>query len=349
MMVRLRLPLKPSALAALASAVLCVCGCSSATREPVRRQQFLLGTICTVSVYERVAEKAFTDVFAVVDSIEKRMSTMLPESELSRVNGKAGIEPVSVSAGTFDVIRRGLEFSARSGGAFDITVGPLVALWGIGTDAARLPREGEIREALALLGAGDVVLNEASRTVFLRRSGMRLDLGAIAKGYAADQAAALLRSRGVKHALLDFGGNVVVVGSHPSRPAWRIGVQDPEKPRGSYLGILEVADTSVVTSGPYERSFVQDGVRYHHILDTGSGYPVANGVLSTTVVCASSTTADALSTSLFALGPVRGLGLARATPGVEAMVITEDRKIHVTPGLRGILTVTDSSYVLAGD
>lgn len=349
MIVRFHVSVKSLVLAALASALLCVCGCTSAAREPVRRQQFLLGTVCTVSVYERVAEQVFTDVFAVVDAIEKKMSATRPESDISRVNGKAGVEAVAVSAETFGVIRSGLELSSRSGGAFDISVGPLVALWGIGTESARVPADGEIREALRLLGATDVVLDEASLTVFLRRKGMRLDLGAIAKGYAADQAAEALRSRGVRRALLDFGGNIVVIGSHPSRPAWRIGVQDPEKPRGGYLGILEVTDASVVTSGAYERYFDEDGVRYHHILDTSSGYPVANGVVSTTVVCASSTTADALSTALFSLGPVRGLSLARETAGVEAMVITEDRKLHVTPGLRRILTILDSSYVLAED
>lgn len=335
-------------LAALLSAAMST-ACTSAPTEPVRRQQFLLGTICTVSVYQKVPERLFTDFFAVVQGVESRMSATLAESEVSRVNEAAGREAVVVSAETFAVIERGLEFTVRSGGAFDITVGPLVKLWGIGTDHARIPEPDEIRAALAMLGASDVVLDRAAGSVFLRRGGMRLDLGAIAKGYAADKAAELLRSRGVRRALLDFGGNIVVVGDHPERPAWRIGVQDPQSARGEYLGILQVTDTSVVTSGAYERFFEQDGLRYHHILDTSTGRPAANGVLSSTVVCASSTTADALSTSLFALGPERGLALARSVPGVEAMVITEDKKIHLTAGLRAIFSITDPSFVIVDD
>lgn len=337
-----------SRLAALLGCLL-LAGCSSATTEPVRRQQFLLGTICTVSVYQRVPERLFTDFFAAVEAVEKEMSATLAGSEVSRINEAAGKEAVAVSEETFGVIERGLEFTKRSGGAFDVTVGPLVRLWGIGTEAARVPEPDEIRGALGLLGASDVLLDRAARTVFLARSGMRLDLGAIAKGYAADKAAGLLRARGVRKALLDFGGNIVVVGSHPSRPAWRIGVQEPDSARGEYLGILQVTDTSVVTSGAYERFFEKDGVRYHHILDTATGRPVANGVVSTTVVCSSSTAADALSTSLFAMGPERGLALARTVAGVEAMVITQDRTIHLTAGLRPVFTITDSRYTLAED
>jgi FAD:protein FMN transferase len=333
----------------LGAALVCltVAGCSSPATDPIRREQYLLGTVCSLSVYQSVKDEVLVDAFAALTAIEARLSVVVEDSEVSRVNRAAGVAPVAVSAETRGLVAVGLDFAARSGGALDVSVGPLVRLWGIGTDHARVPAQEEIDRARALIGYRDVVVDDAAGTVYLRRAGMSLDLGAIGKGYAADRVAELLRSRGVKHALIDLGGNIYVVGKHPTRSTWRVGVQNPDAARGVYLGVLAVNDTSVVTSGMYERYFVQDGVRYHHILDPATGRPVSNGVVSTTIVCASSTTADALSTSLFVMGAERGLALARSVPGVEAMVITEDRKIHATPGLRSMLTITDEAYSLA--
>jgi FAD:protein FMN transferase len=212
----------------LLAALLCLTACSS-RREPVRREQFLLGTLCSISIYQAVPEQVFTDAFAAVRAVEGTLSVAVPESEVSRVNRGAGVGPVAVSAETFSVIRSGLDFAARSAGAFDISVGPLVSLWGIGTDHARVPSPGEIDRARELVSYRDVVLDDAGLTVFFRRVGMAIDLGGIGKGYAADRAAALLRSRGVGHALLDFGGNIYVVGSHPSRPTWRGGSRTPTR------------------------------------------------------------------------------------------------------------------------
>lgn len=314
--------------------------------EPVRAQAELLGTVCVITVYDSVPDQVLQGALDVVRDVHRKMSRQEPDSEVTRINQAAGLASVPVSEETFEVVRKGLEYGKLTGGAFDVTVGPLVSLWGIGTPEARVPSAEEIRAALDLVDYREVVLDPDVWSVYLRRKGMALDLGGIAKGYAADRAAAYLLEHGVHRAILDFGGNIYTLGTPRDRAVWRIGIQDPHGTRGTPMGIVEVGSTSVVTSGAYERYFESGGVRYHHILDTTTGYP-ARGVLSTTVVCRSSTDADALSTSLFVLGPERGLELARSLPGVEAMVITEDGKVHATQGLAAILRITQTAYRLS--
>jgi len=328
-------------------AIVLLHGCADYTRHPVSETAFLLGTTCTVTLYQQAPDGVFAGVFDLVRGIESRMSVNLSASEVSTVNRAAGEKPVRVSQDTYTVVATGLEYCRLSEGAFDITVGPLVQLWGIGTERARVPAPQEIRSALALLGWREVVLNEGERSVFLKRKGMALDLGGIAKGYAADAAAQYLSRRGVRHALIDFGGNIMALGNRGQGGKWRIGIQNPSKPRGAYLGILEVCDEAVATSGSYERFFEQNGVRYHHILDTASGGPVGNGVVSATIVTRRSIIADALSTSVFALGIGKGLGLAESLSGVEAVVIQEDGAVFTTPGLKGRFRLTDPGFRLA--
>ena len=279
--------------------------------------------------------KILDSAFQRVREIENRMSVNIETSEVSEINRNAGIKPVPVSDETFRVISEGLRFSTLSKGAFDIAVGRLVSLWGIGTDHARLPNLAEIKEALSFIDYRKVELSEGNRTVFVKEKGIALDLGAIAKGWAADEAARVLRERGVKHAIIDFGGNILVIGSHPEGRPWRIGIQNPETTRGSYLAIVPGTDLSVVTSGTYERFFTgPDGVKYHHLLDTKTGYPIRNGLDSVTVIAKQSIQADGLSTTLFALGREEGLKLAESLSGVEAIFVTEDRKVYLTSGIR---------------
>jgi thiamine biosynthesis lipoprotein len=179
---------------------------------------------------------------------------------------------------------------------------------------------------------------------------MALDLGAIAKGYAGDEAARIAGEAKVKRAIFDLGGNIVALGwreqkKNESLP-WRIGIQNPVSGRGAYLGVVPVHDMSVVTSGVYERNFESGGKRYHHLLSTTDGYPVENGLLSVTIVTASSTDADALSTVVFTLGFERGKALVDSIPDTEAIFIFDDRSVRITAGLRGIFTLTDNEFVL---
>jgi FAD:protein FMN transferase len=312
-----------------------------------RTEVGLLGTSCTITIYSGYSEAALDASFARIAQIEERMTVNRDDSEVLRVNRAAGKRAVTVSADTFAVISRGLEISRMGNGAFDITVGPLVKLWGIGTAAARVPSVDEIRRALALVSWREVTLSPSDSSVMLRRSGMALDLGAIAKGYAADEVVRILREHGVRSALVNLGGNVLTLGAKPDRTPWKIGVQNPEEPRGTHIGIVDVGETAVVTSGTYERFFEKAGRRYHHILDTATGAPVDNGLAAVMIVTPSSTTADGWSTLVFALGLERGRALVEATGGeIEALFVTTSRDVHVTPGLRKRFRLTDPRFTL---
>ncbi len=315
---------------------------------PVSRTEIgLLGTTCTITIYRGDAEPAFDAAFKRLAEIEDRMTVSRDESEVIAVNRAAGVKPVRVSPDTFTVIARGLEFARLSGGVFDITVGPLVKLWGIGTSAARVPAPQEIRDAVARIGWRDVVLSPKESTVFLRRPGMALDLGAIAKGFAADEASRILREHGIESALINLGGNVLTIGAKPDGTLWRIGAQNPEQPRGTQIGIVETRAMAVVTSGSYERYFEAEGRRYHHILDTRTGFPVSNGLTAVMIVAADSTTADGYSTLVFALGLQKGRSLVESTGGaVEALFITERREVYLTSGLKKKFRLTDSQFTM---
>ncbi|OHD74077.1 MAG: hypothetical protein A2177_03775 [Spirochaetes bacterium RBG_13_68_11] len=337
---------------ALAGAVaLAAAGCAAGTKPVAYSRMGLLGTLCKITTWGH-AERAADAAFERIAEIDERMSANRAASEVSRVNTAAGVAPVAVSADTYSVILEAVAFSRRSEGRFDLTVGPLVKLWGIGTDDARVPSPPEITAALALVGWRDVTLSAADSTVFLRRPGMAIDLGAIAKGYAADEAAAVLAAKGVKTALIDLGGNVLTLGAKPDGSPWRIGLQDPDPsvPRGTHIGIIEFEGSrSVVTSGTYERYFVRDGVRYHHLLDTATGSPMANGLSAVTIFTTRSIIADGYSTLVFASGLERGRALVEATGGeVEALFFTDRFEVNATPGLQGLLKLSDARWQLKG-
>ena len=313
------------------------------------RTDFLLGTTITVTTYGRVSSDVLDRVFARVGEIERKMSTSekdYSDTELLRVNAAAGTGAVSVSSDTFAVVKEALVFSESSGGAFDVTVHPLVRLWAIGTEAAAIPDPEQLSAALTLVDYRAVQMDQADLSILLPQPGMGVDVGGIAKGYAADEAARILREAGINSALLDFGGNILTVGHKPDGSLWRIGIQVPDASRGEFLGIATVADQSVVTSGTYERFFEQDGVRYHHILDTRTGSPVQNGLASVTVIATDSIEADALSTAVFALGPEEGYLFAEALPDVEAIIVTEDNGVYVTSGVDEIFKLTNEDYEL---
>jgi len=332
----------------LLSVSLLVSSCQR-SNEPLRGNTYLLGTVLNVAVHDGGYREELIDrVFERVAEIEARMSTSTTDyetTELLAVNRAAGANPVSVSADTYAVLQEALHFSRLTNGAFDVTIWPLVTLWGIGTDSARVPDRVEIDDARRLIDYSALELLPG-REVRLPLAGMGVDVGAIAKGYAADEASRILREAGVEHALLDFGGNILLLGSKPDGSPWRIGVQRPDGERSSFIGVLTLADQSVVTSGPYERFFEQDGVRYHHILDSATGYPAENGLSQVTIVAARSMVADALSTACYVLGLEEGRALVESLPEAEAIFVTEDRVVHLTEGIGDRFELTDPAYRL---
>jgi thiamine biosynthesis lipoprotein len=310
------------------------------------RSEFVLGTFCGIDLYGRGSEDLYNRMFSRIREIEASMSANLADTELDRINRNAGITPVKIGEDMLEVLESARRYAETSGGAFDPTVGPLVRLWGIGTDRERVPSGEEITGALALVDWRDLVIDREEGTAFLKRGDMALDLGAIAKGYAADEAARIAVEGGIGRGILDLGGNILVIGSRKGNRPWRIGIQDPEERRGAYLGILPVRGRSVVTSGVYERFFEKEGRRYHHILSTANGCPVRNGLLSVTIVAARSMDADALSTAVFALGYEKGRRLVESTPDTEAIFVFEDMSVRLTAGLGGNFTLTGEKYRL---
>ncbi|NBK22763.1 MAG: FAD:protein FMN transferase [Spirochaetia bacterium] len=327
--------------------VVLLASCAKKQAEPQGQSFLMLGTVCKITIYDNPTEEAFRASFARLKEIEDRMSLRNQKSEISEVNRYAGKREVVVSSDTFSVIRKALEIAVLSKGAFDPTVGPLVQAWDIGGDNPRKPPQDEIDSLLPLIGYDRVILDEGTSSVFLQDEGMVLDLGGIAKGYAADEVARILHEHGVEHAIVNLGGNVLTLGNKTDGKPWKIGVQDPEALRGEYVMILSLTDQTLVTSGPYERFLELDGEVYHHILNTKTGYPVKSDYTSVSIVTKNSLLADALSTSLYALGYDDGMALINTLDDVEAIFMTKDKKILLSEGLKsGTLqySVTDPSY-----
>jgi thiamine biosynthesis lipoprotein len=318
-------------------------GCS----KPMDAQtEYVLGTICTVNLFDRGTTEIYHEIFARLREIDDRMSANKADTDLDRINKNAGIAAVKVHPDVVSVVSEALHFADISDGAFDPSVGPLVNLWGIGTDGAHIPESQEIAKTLPLINWRDVVVDPKAETVYLKRPGMRLDLGAIAKGYAADEVARIVRDHGIPRAIIDLGGNVLAYGSKKDGSPWRIGIQDPLGNRGSYIGIVQVINKTLVTSGVYERFFIKDGKRYHHILSTKDGYPVQNGLDSVTIIGDRSIDADGLSTTVFALGYERGKELVESLPSVEAIFVFNDKTIKATSGVEKNFKLENSAYTL---
>lgn len=317
--------------------------------EPVEQSDFILGTIISLKLFDFAEDVYFTDSFEALRAIERRMTINDADpalSEVMQINENAGIAPVKVSDDTFDVIQNALRYSELSDGRFDPSVGVLVKLWNIGTDYAAIPPQSEIDARLPLVDYTKIELNEAEKTVFLKDKGMLIDLGGIAKGYGADVVSGILYDYGVRSAIVNLGGNVLVMGSKPDGSVWRIGVQNPFSERGEYLGIAAITDKTIVTSGVYERYFMEDGKRYHHILDTTGGYPVDNGLVGVSIIADISMDADALSTAVFSLGPEKGMALVESLDGVDAIFVMEDKTVTMTEGAKAVFTLTDSTFTI---
>lgn len=329
--------------------VLLMVSCSKKPVEPQAESLLMLGTVCRITIYDHPSEKAFSAAFARIKEIEDKMSLHKDSSEIALVNAKAGLEPVKVSEDTFDVIQEALKVAQFSGGAFDPTIGPIVQAWDIGGAQPRKPSQEEIDGLLPLIGYERLVLDEQNRTVFLKDPGMVLDLGGIAKGYAADEVARVLREQGVQSAIVNLGGNVLTLGKKPDGSLWKIGVQDPEADRGNFIMIVSLDDTSLVTSGPYERFLEVDGKVYHHILDTKTGYPVDTDFTSVSILTHSSFIADALSTTVFALGYEKGMALINSMDDVEGIFFDKEYRISLSDGLQSgkfTYSVSDKRYRL---
>jgi thiamine biosynthesis lipoprotein len=233
-----------------------------------------------------------------------------------------------------------------SQGAFDPTIRPLVDLWGFGRNTQKVPSKDEIEEVLKLVNYKDICIDKVKMAVKLNKKNQSIDLGAIAKGFAADEIRDILIKNKIKSAIIDLGGNIFVIGNKENGNAWNIGIQDPLLTTGEYMGVISVSNKSIVTSGNYERFFIANGKKYHHIMDSRTGYPSENGIISATIISDNSIDGDALTTCAYVMGLDIGYELIEKFDGVDGIFITEDKKVITTTGVKDNFTLVNKEFYI---
>ncbi|MDP7421864.1 MAG: FAD:protein FMN transferase [bacterium] len=298
------------------------------SRPVQKRMRFIMDTYCTIQVPGgKEVVPAINKALDRMQEVDAKFNAQDEESPIAEFNQKA--IPVSDKE-IVNMVRAALQISDRSGGAFDITVGPLLKLWGFYTDTTRVPAEDEIETVLERLGYRYLEIKEGY--LVKRKSGVQIDLGGIAKGYAIREAVRVLKNEGITSALIDAGGDIYAHGQVYGVP-WRIGIRNPLGE--GVLGVLDMSDLSVATSGSYERFFEQDGIRYHHLLDPKTGYP-AGELIGVTVVCKDPMLADAWATALFVMGPEKGMELVETAGMAQVIMVTDEEELLCSSGLTRI-------------
>ncbi len=302
-------------------------------------EKYGMGTVITCKVFGERAEEAVQASFVEIGRLESILSRFVRDSDISRINSSAGIRCEKVGSETYEVLSQAIKFSKRCHGCFDATIGPLVCLWADTGKKSEPPGEADIIKTLPLVDHNTLLLDPHEMTAGLERLGQSVDLGGVGKGYAADKVLDVFVNYGIPSAFVNLGGNVAAMGTKPDGSPWHIGIRHPRE-ENSLIGVVSVADRSVVTSGDYQRYFTgKDGKRYHHILDPNTGHPAESGLASATVIAGSSAAADALSTALFVAGMQKGLSILGSFPGTEAIFVGQDLSIYATKGLQGSFKV----------
>ena len=282
---------------------------------------------------ENAALAAFDAVFAEFERLESIMSVWRDGSEVQRLNAAAGRHPVPIGQDMQRVLRDARQVSDWTNGKFDVTFGALSGLWKFDHDQDNtIPDPEAVRARLPLIDYTALEVDARAGTAFLKRPGMRVHLGGIGKGYTIDRGADILRGRGLRDFMIQSGGDLYVSGARGDRP-WRVGIRDPRGPADRSIAALDLTNGTFSTSGDYERFFIKDGRRYHHILDPDAGEP-ARGCQSVTIVAESASIADGLSTGVFILGPAAGMLLIEKLPNVEGVIVTDHGEMLVSTGLR---------------
>lgn len=357
----------------LIGAAACAIFLASCKRPLPPQSQYTFGTVCSINLYESGSADLYAKLFARLRELNDIFNNYSDASEISRVNRDAADMPIPVSQDFFVVLKTALDFARLTGGAFDPTVGPLVKLWGFGKEP-RVPSQEEIQAAQKLVGWQNVLIDQnaggepkgftdqegaasidnssqdqnpaAGPSVRFTKSGIRLDLGAIAKGYAADCLVDILRQHSVQRASISLGGNVYVYGKKPGGSLWSVAIRDPNKP-GQNSFMLKTQDSTVVTSGAYERFFEQDGKIYGHIFDPATGFPADSGLASVTIVSQTSMIADALSTSLFVLGmeKIPEIKKSALAGDFDCVLVDASGKAYASKNLKGRLSALNGQAI----
>ncbi len=301
----------------------------------VKRSQMLMGTVVFVTAVapdEATAQAAAAAGLAEIRRLEELWSTWIPSSEISQVNANAGQKRVAVSAETYDLIRLSLEVGRLTKGSFNVAIGPAVKAWGFPAEP-HIPSARDLQAVRPLVDLSAVRMDPLSRTIFLERRGMKLDVGGIGKGYAADLAAAVVKRAGATAAVVALSGDIKTFGRLPGGERFLFGIQHPRR-EGAVVATLELENEAVSTAGDYQRYFLEEGVLYHHILDPLTLQP-ARACRSVTVVAEHGVMADGLDTGIFVMGPELGMELVERLPDVEAVIVDDTGTVRVSSGLRG--------------
>lgn len=308
---------------------------SSDSSQEYTSDVFAMDTYMTLTAYGENAQEAVEAGIAEIQRLNDLLSTGKDTSEVAQINANGG---GVLSEDTDYLVKRALDIYQSTNGAFDISIYPVMQLWGFTTGNFAVPSESDLAAKLALVDAGKIILSEENgQTSISLPEGMEIDLGGIAKGYTSGRVMDVMKSYGIKSAVINLGGNAHVLGNKTDGSQWKVGIQDPEDENG-YLGGVSVTDKAIITSGGYERYFVDKdtGVKYHHIIDPKTGYSANNGLISVTIVSADSTLADGLSTSLFVLGTEDAITYCEehcAEDGFDAIMEDEDGKLYITDGI----------------
>lgn len=324
-------------ISAIGMSILLIISMVSCSKEDEKVDKYAtkMDTIMHLTAYGPNANKAIEAAFNRVDEIEKMASSSINTSDVNKINEAAGKEYVNVHPEIIKIIKTSIEYSKISNGAFDITVSPLIKLWGIGTPDERIPTDSEIKEKVALVGYNNISINDADSSVKLMKEGMAIDLGGVAKGFTADEIIKVLKEYDVNSAIINLGGSsIYTLGEKPDKTLWSIAIQNPRKEKNEgNIGIINLNQDALSTSGDYQRFFIKEGKRYHHILDPTTGYPAEAGVMSDTILVDSSIAdcnmiADILTKITFVSGVDKGFKIIDSLKGISCMAVTTDFKIY---------------------
>lgn len=301
-------------------------GCTT-HKDPVSKTSLLFDTVVTITLYGNGKEELLEECFSIGRDYEQLLSRTIPTSEISQINAAHGV-PVTVSDDTLELLQKGLFYSELSGGVFDITIAPASSLWDFKAKEPTVPDAAALAAAVETIDYRTVHIE--GNQVWLENPDAALDLGGIAKGFIADKLKDFLVGEGITSGIINLGGNVQTIGTKPDHSGYLIGIQYPFKSQGEAIAVETITDSSLVSSGVYERYFYEGERLYHHILDPSTGYPFENNLLGVTIFSSSSVDGDGLSTTCYALGLEKGMELIESLEGVEALFITDDYELHYT-------------------
>jgi thiamine biosynthesis lipoprotein len=330
-----------------------LCACTSHKERIYRKSRILMDTFVTITVVsnsKNSADKAIDTAFSEIERIEKLSNFFSSESEVSRINKNPGISGVRVSPDILDMLNKAIMVSEKTEGAFDVTIGPVISLYDFHKKIK--PEESAVEKNLSLVNYRELIIDRNKSAAFLRKTGMLIDLGGIAKGYAADKAVEALKRSGVNSGLVSVAGDIKAFGLKPDGKPWKIGIRNPRIPlnppipplprggkssKGGFsddvMATIELRDMAISTSGDYERCFILDGKRYHHLLSPKTGYP-AEGCQSVSVITKECAFTDAFATGIFILGPEKGLKVLEKM-GFDGIIVDSQGEVHTTPNIRG--------------